>query len=147
MKLSSNTVAGIVSTIRQTAERLARTTSEAVLTDLYIRLNPADGTLSINDDDDRQLAECTIKEWAGRENDAKLHNEVINTLRRILEENREMIDGINILRPYSFVLEDNASETPDDIYLADDDTFLLSGNLMEGLDDDLADFLKQLMND
>ena len=62
MKLSTNTVADIVKAIEQTAERLAQTTDEAVLTDLYIRVNPADGVLTICDDDDRQLAKticCT----------------------------------------------------------------------------------------
>ena len=147
MKLSTNTVADIVKAIEQTAERLAQTTDEAVLTDLYIRVNPADGVLTICDDDDRQLAACTVGEWGEREHDVKLHDEMVKCLRRILEDNRTLIDKISILRPYSFVLEDNANETTDDIYLVDDDTFLISGELMEGLDDDLSEFLKKLMND
>ena len=147
MKLSTNTVADIVKAIEQTAERLAQTTDEAVLTDLYIRVNPADGVLTICDDDDRQLAACTVGEWGEREHDAKLHDEMVKCLRRILEDNRTLIDKISILRPYSFVLEDNANEMTDDIYLVDDNTFLISGELMEGLDDELSDFLRKLMND
>ncbi len=147
MKLSTNTVADIVKAIEQTAERLAQTADEAVLTDLYIRVNPADGMLTISDDDDRQLAACTVKEWGGFEHDAKLHDEMVKCLRRILEDNRTLVDEIRILRPYSFVLEDNANETTDDIYLVDDNTFLISGELMEGLDDELSDFLRKLMND
>lgn len=147
MKLSTNTVADIVKAIEQTAERLAQTADEAVLTDLYIRVNPADGMLTISDDDDRQLAACTVKEWGGFGHDEKLHDEMVKCLRRILEDNRTLVDEIRILRPYSFVLEDNANETTDDIYLVDDNTFLISGELMEGLDDELSDFLRKLMND
>ena len=39
---------------------------------------------------------------------------------------------------------DDDYETIDELYLVDDDTILISGKLMEGLDDDLETFWEKL---
>ena len=58
-----------------------------------------------------------------------------------------MIDGMGILKPFSFVLENDEKEILAELYLADDDTVIISGELMEGLDQDLDNFLEKLMED
>ena len=52
---------------------------------------------------------------------------------------------MGILKPYSFVLEDDDKENIAELYVVDDETMIISGDLMQGLDDDLNDFLKQLL--
>ena len=54
---------------------------------------------------------------------------------------------MNVLRPFSFVLADTDGEVVDDIYLVDDENMMISGELMAGLDEDLAEFLKKLMDE
>jgi hypothetical protein len=52
------------------------------------------------------------------------------------------------MRPYSFVLVDDDKETVTDLLLMDDeDTLLLNEDLLKGLDEELDDFLKKLLEE
>ena len=59
----------------------------------------------------------------------------------------EKIEQMSILKPFSFVLEDDDKETIEDLYLVDDDTAILHEELMADLDKDLDDFLDKLLKD
>ena len=48
---------------------------------------------------------------------------------------------------FSFVLEDEEKNFIAELYVADDDTVILGGDLMEGLDQDLDNFLTDLLED
>ena len=50
-----------------------------------------------------------------------------------------------ILKPYSFVLVDEDKETVTELLLVDDDTMLVNDELLKGLDKELDDFLKELL--
>ena len=54
---------------------------------------------------------------------------------------------MSILKPYSFVLEDDDRENLCELYLVDDDTVIIDEELMKGLDKDLDDFFAQLMKE
>ena len=47
----------------------------------------------------------------------------------------------------SFVLVDEDKETLCDLYLVDDETVIVDGELLKGLDEDLDDFLKKLLEE
>lgn len=68
-------------------------------------------------------------------------------LRATLRKNSEIVDNLGILKPYSFVLEDDDKENLGELYLADDDTIILGGDLMENLDHDLDEFLDDLLKE
>ena len=54
---------------------------------------------------------------------------------------------MGILKPYNFVLEDDDKENIAELYVADDDTIIIGGDIMEGLDKDLDSFLEKLLNE
>ena len=54
-------------------------------------------------------------------------------------------DKLTILKPYSFVLVDEDKETLSELLLVDDDTLLVNDELLKGLDKELDDFLKDLL--
>ena len=54
-------------------------------------------------------------------------------------------EKITILKPYSFVLVDEEKETVAELLLIDDDTILVNDELLKGLDKELDDFLKELL--
>ena len=54
---------------------------------------------------------------------------------------------MSIIKPFSFVLEDDDKETVAELYLVDDETVIIDPDLMEGLDEDLNDFLDKLLKD
>ena len=98
------------------------------------------------DDDDNEITRCVIEQWIDNKDD-DFYNEVAEVLRKRLEKNRQTIDAMSILKPFSFVLEDDDKESVGELYLADDETVIISSELMEGLDDDLDNFLADLLKD
>ena len=50
-----------------------------------------------------------------------------------------------ILKPFSFVLVDEDKETLAELLLIDDDTLLVNEELLKGLDEELDEFLKKLL--
>ena len=87
-----------------------------------------------------------IEEWATYDGDDFLEN-VEPSLRSILCRMKEAGDfeKITILKPYSFVQEEEAKETVAELLLIDDDTILVNDELLKGLDKELDDFLKELL--
>ena len=54
---------------------------------------------------------------------------------------------MGILKPFSFVLENDEKESIAELYIADDDTIIITGDLMDGLDKDLDSFFEKLMKE
>ena len=64
-----------------------------------------------------------------------------------MHDNSKIVDNFGLLKPYSFVLENDDNENIAELYLADDETVILGGDLMEGLNQDLDDFLDNLIKE
>ena len=54
---------------------------------------------------------------------------------------------MSILKPFSFVLEDEEKESLEELYLVDDEVVIIDPDLMAGLDEDLNDFMENLLKD
>ena len=54
---------------------------------------------------------------------------------------------MGIMKPYSFVLENEEKENISELYVSDDDTVIIGGDLMANLNDDLNSFLTELLGD
>jgi hypothetical protein len=65
----------------------------------------------------------------------------------VLNKQKGTIEGMSILKPYSFVLEDEDRENIAELYVVDDDTVIIDEELMAGLGKDLDDFLANLLKD
>ena len=68
-------------------------------------------------------------------------------LTNLLKKMSDTVDNMGIMKPFSFVLEDEELNTIADLYMADDDTVIIGDDLMKGLDDDLDSFFDQLMKE
>ncbi len=55
-------------------------------------------------------------------------------------------DKLQIIKPYSFTLIDEDKETLAELLLMDDDTLIVTDELLKGLDEELNDFLKDLLS-
>ena len=53
---------------------------------------------------------------------------------------------MSIMKPYSFILEDDDKNNIAELYLVDDDIAIIGGDLMHDLDKDLDCFLKDLLD-
>ena len=71
---------------------------------------------------------------------------MFNELLKKHQESGEL-ENISIMKPYSFVLVDDEKETVAELLLVDDDTMMLSEELLKGLDEELDDFLEKLLKE
>ncbi|MDO5074948.1 MAG: hypothetical protein Q4D66_03585 [Bacteroidales bacterium] len=133
----------IARALRKTAEKLPTQADDPALTDLYLQVSQESGELRVLDDNDQELTRCVIEEWIGN-TDEDFYTHVQATLRSVLHAQQALIEGINLLRPYSFVLIDEEHETIAELHLVDDDTIILHHELMAGLSDDLEAFWQEL---
>ncbi|MBR5466969.1 MAG: hypothetical protein IKU79_06165 [Bacteroidaceae bacterium] len=134
--------------LRHVAERFPKE-KEPVLTDIILRVYPHSGEIRFFDDEDKELMRVVIEEWIHGSRDVDFYNKVAPILRKAISDVRtDLIDNMSLLRPYTFVMQDEDGETLTDLYIIDDnETIILSGNLMEGVDEDLNEFFKKLMEE
>ncbi len=144
MPLSTQTQESLKNSIKEMARGFI-TAEETKVTDFHICVNGESGTLIIYDDDDNTLARVHIKEWEGCNDEAVYEKELRNALGKMQEEG--IFDSINIVKPYSFVLVDEEKEAIVDLLYVDDDTLILSEDLLEGFDEEMNEFLKHLLED
>ena len=115
------------------------------LTDIHIQVNQESGELLVFNDEDVEITRCVVEEWIDSK-DEDFYEHVKSTLLQVIQQNKDVTEGLHVLRPYSYVLVDEDHETICDLYLVDDDTIVLDGELMEGLSEDLDLFWEELRN-
>ncbi|GCB36654.1 hypothetical protein [Bacteroides faecalis] len=146
MKLSQQSLSTIESAIQKAVGKYVCGCEQTVVTDIHLQPDQTSGRLNIFNDDDEELADVMIEEWATYEGDDFMDN-VEPILRNLLcrMKNAGDFEKVSILKPYSFVLVDEEKETVAELLLVDDDTLLVSDELLKGLDKELDDFLKELL--
>lgn len=147
MEMTEQTIQQVERYIRKVAQKFPTTESEdeaSVLTDIHVRVSQDSGELLAFDDDDNEITRCVVEQWIENKED-NFYVEVAKCLRQLLHKNSALVDAMGILKPFSFVLEDDDKENLGELYLADNDTVIVGGDLMEGLDSDLDNFLDDLL--
>lgn len=145
MKLSGESKSLINQTILGLIKRYSDL-EDSVVTDLYFQPSFEDGELKVFDDEDEMLSSITINELVGLRGSDSM-SDVIAILRRALDHNRKELEQLSILKPFSFVLVDQDKETVAELLLVDDDLVLADEGLLKGLDKELDEFLKNLLED
>ena len=115
-----------------------------IMTDIHVRINSESGDLMAFDDDDNEITRCVVEEWIENKDDDFYEN-VGRTLRLVLENLSTDLEKMGILKPFSFVLENEDKESIAELYIVDDDLLFVDPELMKDLDKDLDDFFEKLM--
>lgn len=144
MNISEQTLQQITRALRKAASKFTNDTDNMPLTDLYLQVKQESGELLIFNDQDEELTRCVVENWIGNKAE-NFYSDIQPVLLNAIQQEREILDNLPILKPYSFVLTDEDKETVAELYLVDDELMLVSGNLMEGLSGDLDSFLEELM--
>lgn len=132
--------------IRKVVQKFPFNEDEAVFTDIHVRVSQDSGEMLAFDDDDREINRCVIDLWIENK-DENFFDDVTATLRSELKKMSEPIDAMGIMKPFSFVLEDDEREPVAELYVADDDTVIIGGELMEDLDQELDAFFEELIKE
>ena len=146
MKASEQTVQQIDRAIRKIADKFPPSEEATLLTDIHLRVNQDTGELLAYDDDDEEINRCVIDEWIDNKSD-HFYQEIVPVIRKRIEQLSEITDHMSILKPYSFVLENEDKENIAELYVVDDDTVIIGSDLMEDLDKDLDNFIEKLLKE
>ena len=144
MKATEQTQQQIERFVKKIAQKFPQSHEASQLTDIHIRVTQESGEMMAFDDDENEITRCVVEQWIDNK-DEDFYDQVLLILRNQFKRLRKIIDDFGILKPYSLVLENDDKEPMGELYLADDDTVIVSGDLMEGLDKELDDFFNDLM--
>ncbi|MES4922278.1 hypothetical protein ABVC70_10230 [Hoylesella timonensis] len=146
MQPSEQTIHQIERTIRKIAQKFSEEIESVNITDIHLRVGQDSGELRAYNDDDQEITRCVISEWIDYKDD-DFYDVVTDILRTNLKKHSHLVDQMNILKPFSFILEDEDGEHLAELYVADDDTVIIGKDLMNNLEEDLDSFLDHLLNE
>ena len=147
MEITEQTILQIERFLKKIAQKFPSSEEEtSTLTDIHVRVSQDSGELLAFDDEDQEITRCVVEQWIDNK-DENFYDEAARALRDTLRKNASVADSLGIMKPYSFVLEDDDKEDLGELYLADDDTIIVGGDLMPGLDHDLDTFLDNLLEE
>ena len=146
MKLSQSSLSQLGNAIKKAVSRYNCACEQTIVTDIHLQANPTSGELVIFNDEDEELARTTIEEWINYEGE-DFNSDTERTMSTLLNEMKSAgdFDQMTNLKPFSFVLVDEDKETLAELLLMDDDTLMVSDELLKGLDEELDEFLKKLL--
>lgn len=146
MKPSEQTTQQIERFLKKIAQKFPANDDASMVTDIHVRVSQESGEMVAFDDDDKEITRCVVEQWIGN-NDEDFYEGVESTLQKSINAFSKLIDNLGILKPYSFVLENDEKEIIGELFIADDDTVIIGKDLMEGLDSDLDSFLDNLLKE
>ncbi len=148
MNLTPSSTASLSEALGKIVALYSGEEDQLVSTDFYFQPSHENGTLTIFNDNDEEIACVSIPEWEEYESET-FYDAVAADLAAVIEEiNAEGdLERLAVWMPYSFVLVDEERETIADLLLVDDDTLLVKKGLLAGLDEELNKFIEDLLND
>lgn len=148
MKINQQTKSTFFSLVKTAVKQVEKAADEEIITDFYIQGNAETGEVVISDDNDVNLASSTVPEAESLDVD-EFNSFLAEHFKAVLHEmnQQKTFDHLNIFRPFSFVLVDNNRESIEDLLVVDNDSIMIHESLMQGLDEELDAFLKNLLED
>lgn len=146
MKATEQTLQQVERALHKIADKFPTNEEASLLTDIHLRVTQDSGELVAFDDDDKEITRCVIEQWIDNKEDTFYHD-VATILHSQLNKHKKLVEGMSILHPYSFILENDDHEHLAELYLVDDDTVIIDQELMADLDKDLDSFLNKLLKD
>lgn len=146
MKTTGQTLQQVERFLRKVCQKFPNVDDASVLTDIHIRVSQDSGEMVAFDDDDCEITRCVVEQWIECE-DENFYGHVEAVLRDVIGKMGDVVDSLGIMQPYSFVLENDEKEFVAELYVADDDTVIIGGDLMGDLNDDLNNFFDKLLKE
>ena len=109
MKPTEQTTQQIERFINKIAQKFPENEDPSLLTDIHIIVSQDSGEMLAFDDDDAEITRCVVEQWIDNKDD-DFYDQITKILRSILHDNSKIVDNFGILKPYSFVLENDDNE-------------------------------------
>ena len=119
MKTTELTIQQIERAIRKIADKFPPSEEASVMTDIHFRVTQETGELMAFDDNDEEINRCIIEDWIDNTDD-NFFDEIPSIFRKCLDKMKGTVESMSILKPFSFVLENDEKESIAELYLVDD---------------------------
>ena len=146
MEVTEQTIQKIERAVKKIAQKFPANEEPTIMTDIHLLVSQESGELLAFDDDENEITRCVVDQWIDNKED-NFYDQVTSILRSVLESQRETIALMSLLKPFSFVLENDDKETIAELFVSDDDTVIIGGDIMPGLDKELDTFLSDLLKE
>ena len=123
-KATEQTTQQIERFLKKIAQKFPPREDTSIVTDIHVRVSQGSGEMLAFDDDDNEVTRCVVEQWINN-NDEDFYNGVEQTLISTFSALSTIADSLGILKPYSFVLENDDKDTIAELYIADDDTVII----------------------
>lgn len=145
MSVNNETLDQFEYVLKKLIKRYPAGVEDCIMTDLSIQVKSDTGELILFNDDDEIIATCVIAEWINDERD-EFYKFVASDLKDFFQKKDKELEELSILHPFSIVLIDEDKETVSEIFQIDDESIILDHEeLMAGLEDDLNQFIENLL--
>ena len=144
MKTTEETILQLERFIKKIVQKFPVVDEPTVMTDIHLSLSQDTGELLAFDDNDDEITRCVVNDWIDSK-EPDFYDGAADVLRTVIRRLHDSVDKMCILKPYSFVLENDDREHVSELYLVDSDIKIIGGDLMKGLDEDLDKFLDDLL--
>ena len=146
MKATGQTLQQIERAIRKTADKFPADPDASVMTDIHVRVIQDSGELITFDDNEEEITRGIVEQWIDNTDD-DFYTAIPPIIRKCIERQKTLVDNMGIMKPFTFVLENDEKEPVEELYIVDDDLVIIDSDMMQGLDKDLDDFLDNLLKD
>lgn len=146
MKATEQTLKQIERAIRKTAEKFPTDPETSIMTDIHVRVIQDSGELITFDDSEEEITRCIIEQWIDNTDD-DFYTTIPPIIRKCIDRQKALVDNMGIMKPYTFVLENDEKEPVEELYIVDDDLVIIDSDMMQDLDKDLDEFLDNLLKD
>lgn len=146
MKVSEQTLQQLERFFKKIAQKYPTNDDTSLVTDIHVFLSPDSGEMIAYDDDGTEITRCVVEQWI-ENTDEHFYAEAGKAMRACCETLRPTLEALGIMKPYSIVLENDDNESIAELFLTDNDTIIIGGDLMDGLDQDLDRFLDKLLKE
>ena len=146
MKATEQTLQQIERTIRKTTDKFPADPDTAIMTDIHVRVIQDSGELITFDDNEEEITRGLVEQWIDNTDD-DFYTAIPPIIRKCIEHQKALVDNMGIMKPFTFVLENDEKEPLEELYIVDDDLVIIDGDMMQDLDKDLDEFLDNLLKD
>ena len=146
MKATEQTLKQIERTIRKTADKFPADSDSSVMTDIHVRVFQDSGELITFDDSDEEITRGLVEQWIDNTDD-DFYSAIPPIIRKCIEHQKELVENMGIMKPFTFVLENDEKEPIEELYIVDDGLVIIDDDMMQDLDKDLDEFLDNLLKD
>ena len=103
MKATSQTIQQIERALRKIAAKYPQGREDLALTDIHLQVKADSGELLAFNDDDEELTRCVVEQWMDN-GDEDFYEEITPVLRQCIQNMKDTLENLSLLKPYSFVL-------------------------------------------